>query len=58
MLAVRGLFLFVAFIDLVKTQHIPVIGVQTGFRKGDIPPVRRNINQLESEGGPAWYVAQ
>lgn len=59
MLAVRGVVLFVALAKLVRSKSIPVTGLTTGFQQGTgTPPARHNINQLESESGPTWYVVQ
>lgn len=52
----KGLFLFGTAANLARSRIIPVTGLMTGIdsQTGAVP-VRRNINDLEAEGGPTWY---
>ena len=56
MRVVKGLFLFGAAVNLARSRSFPITGLMTGIdtNTGAVP-IRRNINDLEAEGGPTWY---
>lgn len=57
MLVARVLFMVAAAAGLARSNlPIPITGLTTGINPetGELP-IRRNINDLEAEGGPTWY---
>ena len=57
MLFIQGLFLFGVSANLVKSKSIPITGLTSGINaERGAAPIRRNINELEAQGGPTWYI--